>query len=195
GVEHGSRIAILSENRAEYLEASLAAARLGAILCVLNWRLAQAELAHCVGLVEPTVVLAWPRFEAAYEALGHAGPTKSVLGGDYEQRTAMADARPPVPIGQPEDAPLVPYTSPTTGLPKGALISHRAELARMNLSRMDRGLEEGDQFVAWAPMFHMVSIEHALHVLGLGGKVFIVDGADIERIVELVATEPQWWLV
>ncbi|MCO5118592.1 MAG: fatty acid--CoA ligase family protein [Burkholderiaceae bacterium] len=44
-------------------------------------------------------------------------------------------------------------------------------------------------------MFHMVSIEHGLHVLGLGGKVFIVDGADIERIVELVASEPQWWLV
>src|SRR5690606_42096762 len=32
-------------------------------------------------------------------------------------------------------------------------------------------------------------------VLGMGGKVFVVDGAYIERIVELVATEPQWWLV
>jgi fatty-acyl-CoA synthase len=44
-------------------------------------------------------------------------------------------------------------------------------------------------------MFHMVSLEHALHTLGMGGKVFVVDGADAERIAELVATEPQWWLV
>src|SRR5512138_3004725 len=40
GVERGSRVAILSENRAEYIEATLAAARIGAILCALNWRLA-----------------------------------------------------------------------------------------------------------------------------------------------------------
>ena len=34
-------------------EATFAAARLGAILCALNWRLARDELAHCVALVEP----------------------------------------------------------------------------------------------------------------------------------------------
>ena len=65
----------------------------------------------------------------------------------------------------------------------------------MDLSRIDLGLIEGDGFVAWAPMFHIVSLEHALHTLGMGGKVFVVDGADAERIAELVATEPQWWLV
>ena len=195
GVGHGSRIAILSENRAEYIEATLAAARIGAIVCALNWRLARPELAHCVDLVEPEAVLVSPRFEAAYAGLGRAGPKPIVLGEDYEERLAMADSNPPAAIVDPEDGLLILYTSGTTGMPKGALISHRAELARMNLSRIDLDLEEGDQFVAWAPMFHMVSIEHSLHVLGLGGKVFVVDGADIDRIVELVATEPQWWLV
>ncbi|MFA7505195.1 MAG: class I adenylate-forming enzyme family protein [Burkholderiaceae bacterium] len=195
GVGQGSRIAILSENRAEYIEAAFAAARLGAILCALNWRLAQAELAHCVGLVEPVVVLVSPRFESAYDALQRTDAAKILIGDDYERRLAAADPSPPEAVVESEDGLLILYTSGTTGMPKGALISHRAELARMDLSRIDLGLEEGDQFVAWAPMFHMVSIEHALHVLGLGGKVFIVDGADIERIVELVATEPQWWLV
>ncbi|MBE0593104.1 MAG: AMP-binding protein, partial [Gemmatimonadales bacterium] len=195
GVEHGSRIAILSENRTEYIEATLAAARLGAILCALNWRLARAELAHCVDLAEPTVTLVSPRFEAACDAIGYAGAKRILFGDDYERRIAASDGKLPVAVVEPEDGLLILYTSGTTGMPKGALISHRAELARMDLSRIDLGLEAGDQFVAWAPMFHMVSIEHALHVLGLGGKVFIVDGADIERIVELVATEPQWWLV
>jgi acyl-CoA synthetase (AMP-forming)/AMP-acid ligase II len=195
GVERGSRIAILSENRTEYIEAALAAARTGAILCALNWRLAQAELAHCVELVEPSVVLVSPRFLPAYDALGRAGPARIVFGEEYERRIAATDVRAPGTVVDPEDGLLILYTSGTTGMPKGALISHRAELARMNLSRIDLGLEDGDQFVAWAPMFHMVSIEHALHVLAMGGKVFVVDGADIERIVELVATQPQWWLV
>ncbi len=195
GVARGSRFAILSENRGEYLEATFAAARLGAILCALNWRLARDELAHCVNLVEPVAVLVSPRFDAAWRALAIAGPAIIALGADYEQRLAAAADALPEQVAEPEDGLLILYTSGTTGMPKGALISHRAELARMALSRIDFGLAEGDNFVAWAPMFHMVSLEHALHVLGLGGKVLVVDGADIPRLVELVATERQWWLV
>lgn len=195
GVTRGARVAILSENRVEYIEATYAAAKLGAILCALNWRLARDELAHCVDLVEPAVVLLSPRFEDAYRGLGIIEPSVIILGADYERRLADADAAEPELLAEPEDGLLILYTSGTTGMPKGALISHRAELARMDLSRIDLGLEEGDSFVAWAPMFHMVSLEHALHVLGLGGKVFAVDGADIPRLVQLVESERQWWLV
>ncbi|HQN11379.1 MAG TPA: class I adenylate-forming enzyme family protein [Quisquiliibacterium sp.] len=198
GVGRGARVAILSENRTEYLEATYAAAKLGAVLCALNWRLAREELAHCVRLVEPTVVLLSPRFEAAYAALGALDGVPGgtiLLGDDYERRLQAAAATPPPLCAEPEDGLLILYTSGTTGLPKGALISHRAELARMDVSRIDLGLQAGDGFVAWAPMFHMVSLEHALHVLGLGGTVFVVDGADIPHIVRLVATQPQWWLV
>src|SRR5262245_63281348 len=48
GVGQGTRIAILSENRLEYLELFLAAAWLGAIVACQNWRLAPPELAHCL---------------------------------------------------------------------------------------------------------------------------------------------------
>lgn len=195
GVARGDRVAILSENRHEYIEASFAAAKLGAILCALNWRLAPAELAHCVTLVDTPVVLVSARFESALRALSLPIPTIIVLGPDYEERLAGATCHEPERIAQPEDGLLILYTSGTTGLPKGALISHRAELARMAVSRIDAGLQAGDGFAAWAPMFHMVCLEHAIHVLGLGGTVFIVDGADIDRLVHLIATEPQWWLV
>ena len=195
GVVRGSRVAILAENRGEYLEATFAAARLGAILCALNWRLARDELAHCVNLVEPAVVLVSPRFEAAWRAVDASCAIVVTLGADYEARLASAAHCVPAVVAEPEDGLLILYTSGTTGMPKGALISHRAELARMDVSRIDLGLEPGDNFVAWAPLFHMVSLEHALHVLGLGGTVFVVDGADIARLARLIATERQWWLV
>ena len=44
GVGHGDRVAILSENRAEYVELEFACAKLGAIVAALNWRLAREEL-------------------------------------------------------------------------------------------------------------------------------------------------------
>ena len=55
GVREGDRVAILSENRIEYLEAFLAAGRIGAVLACQNWRLAAPELAHCLALVSPSV--------------------------------------------------------------------------------------------------------------------------------------------
>ena len=51
GVAAGDRVAVLSENRLEYVELELAVAKLGAILACQNWRQADAELSHCIGLV------------------------------------------------------------------------------------------------------------------------------------------------
>lgn len=194
GIRRGDRVAILSENRVEYIEATYAAAKLGVILAALNWRLARTELNHCISLVEPKVVLVSPRFVDSLREIEWSGPVIEIGDGYEELLGRSSDEEPSVEV-DPEDGLLILYTSGTTGLPKGALISHRAEMARMDLSRIDLGLVEGDGFVAWAPMFHMVSLEHALHTLGIGGKVFVVDGADSERIADLVATEPQWWLV
>jgi acyl-CoA synthetase (AMP-forming)/AMP-acid ligase II len=194
GVSQGDRIAVLSENSAEYIEVTYGAAKLGAILAALNWRLARTELDHCISLVEPKVVLVSARFAGVLRETDWRGRIV-LIGDEYEELLAESGDEEPSIAVDPEDGLLILYTSGTTGLPKGALISHRAELARMDLSRLDLGLIEEDGFIAWAPMFHMVSLEHTLHVLGLGGKVFVVDGADPERIAELVATEPQWWLV
>lgn len=199
GLGVGDRVAVLSENRTEYLELAFAAARSGVVLAALNWRLSAGELAHCVGLVAPSLLIASARFAGAAAGLLPDDRVR-VFGRDYEtalahQSPAPLDSDDPAQGLDPESGLLILYTSGTTGLPKGALISHRAELARLALSTGELGLQPGDGFVAWAPMFHMVSIEHAMHVLCTGGCVTVVDGADIPRLVDLAGTRPQWWLV
>ncbi len=194
GIGQGDRVAVLAENRTAYLELVFACAKLGAILCALNWRLADEELAHCIRLTDPSVAFVSGRHGAALERIG-TGLEAIDLDGDYEQRLATADPAEPSTVAEPEDGLLILFTSGTTGLPKGALISHRAELARMQVNCADFGLAQGDAFVAWPPMFHMASADQCISVLCMGGKVFMVDGFDVERIVELVAEEPLWWLV
>lgn len=195
GVGHGDRVAILSENRAEYMELAFAAGKLGAILCALNWRLAAPELAHCIQLTTPDVALVSPRFHEQLLAVEHGLTHIVVLGSAYEDLLGRAVDREPDVRVHPEDGLVIIYTSGTTGLPKGALISHRAELARLQLHCLDMRLTPGDTFVAWPPMFHMVSTDQGIAILCSGGKLVIVDGFDVERLVDLMATGPMWWMV
>ncbi len=194
GIGRGDRVAILSENRAEYLELLFAAGKLGAIVCALNWRLAPRELAHCVRLTEPRACLASPAYLDAARGLDGCGELLA-LGEEYEALLARASDAEPTIAAEPEDGVVILYTSGTTGLPKGALISHRALLARMHSSCVDFDLAPGDGFLAWAPMFHMVSADQSIHALCLGGTVHVVPGFDIDRILHVVETERLWWLV
>ena len=70
GVVRGERVAILSENRPEYVVAEMACAMTGAILACQNWRLVGDELKHCIGLVEPKVILTSSRFVRTLTGLG-----------------------------------------------------------------------------------------------------------------------------
>ncbi|MEE3100959.1 MAG: AMP-binding protein [Pseudomonadota bacterium] len=186
GLVPGDRVAILSENRGEYVEALMACARGGFILCCQNWRLAEAELAHCLGLVTPRATLASPRYA---EPAARLFPGALVFGPDYEAALAAAPEAPAPPDLAPEAGLVILYTSGTTGLPKGALISHRAEIARAMAGATDLHVEPDEAFVAWAPMFHMVSTDSVFGTLMQGGRIFVTDGFDPDGLAAIVVAE------
>lgn len=190
GVRPGDRVALLSENRGEILEVFLAAARLGAIVACQNWRLAPPELAHCVNLVAPVAAIASPRHAAALSALAPI-----VFGEDYEARLAAAPAVHAPAEVDPEAALLILYTSGTTGLPKGAVIGHRAQIVRNLVTRAEFGVAPDDTFVAWSPLYHMGAVDNSLGTLMAGGTVIVVDGFDAEKLAQIVATEALGWLL
>ncbi len=195
GVAHGDRVAILSENRSEFIEATVAAAKIGAILACQNWRLALPELQHCLTLVEPKLILVSERFREQMDELDLAKTRVLFFGAEYEACLAGAPTAAPSVDVDPEDGLLILYTSGTTGLPKGALISHRAEVARATGARADFGLASGDTFVCWTPMFHMGGMDLALMTLLGGGEVIIEDGYDATRLADIAIREPIGWLV
>ncbi|MGA2043126.1 MAG: AMP-binding protein [Roseiarcus sp.] len=195
GVGPGDRIALLSENRTEYIEIELAAALLGAIVACQNWRLTPSELEHCINLVSPVLVIASRRFAPVLSALELRGARALVMEDGFEDLVRNGGA-PAVPRDvDPEAGLLILYTSGTTGLPKGALISHRAEIARMTVLRMDLGATAADGFIAWAPMFHMGSSDQMLGALMAGATVFVIDGFDAGAIVEIMERAELGWML
>lgn len=195
GIKRGDRIALLSENRQEYAEIEIAAAAIGVIVACQNWRLAQGELQHCIDLVDPGLVIISERFCAIAGQLDLGSRQLMVLETDYERLLTQTDPHEELPYVDPEDGLVILYTSGTTGLPKGALISHRAEIARNMALRVDLHARESDGFVAWAPMFHMGSTDQVFGSLMSGATVFIVDGFDAEEIVDIIEGHEIGWMI
>jgi acyl-CoA synthetase (AMP-forming)/AMP-acid ligase II len=190
GVRRGDRIAVLSENRCEYMEALLAAGTLGAILAGVNWRLSAPELRYCVELVAPSVCLASPRHAARLQALqGFAAPA-IVFGAEYEKLLQQPRATPVAAEAQPEDGLMIIYTSGTTGHPKAAVISHRAAIARALIGAVDGQFYRGRGTICWAPLYHISGCDHSLGVLMQGDTVFLTDGFQPAELVEIMGREP-----
>jgi fatty-acyl-CoA synthase len=195
GVTRGDRIAVLSENRCEYVEVELAAATLGVITACQNWRQADRELTHCIRAVEPKLIFVSERYTPSLARIDHGVPRMIVFGEEYESALARANSTSEPPqLAEPEDGLIILYTSGTTGLPKGAVISHRAMVARTLIGSVDRPLGRDDGYLAWTPMYHMGSTDYVYSTLLRGGKVIVQDGFQAEAISSVVATERLGWL-
>jgi len=194
GLSRGDRVAILAENRNEYTELELASAKVGLIVATINWRLAPGEVQHCLDLVEPRLVfVSEHHMQTAARIDLHDVPVV-VFGGDYEARLATMPPEEPHCEVDNEDGLLLLYTSGTTGLPKAALISHRAIIARASHRLAQFGLKPGMTSLAWPPMYHMTGTEDALQNAICGGKTIITDGFDPVEVAEILRVNEIGWL-
>lgn len=126
GVAKGDRIAWLGKNSDLYFTLFYGAARLGAVMVPVGWRLAPAEIAYIVGDTEAKLLFAGAGFEDVARAVAAELPQVERVMTDGEARSWIdAAVRQPFEPSAPEEAVLQLYTSGTTGKPKGAVLSNR----------------------------------------------------------------------
>ncbi len=195
GLTSGDRLALISRNRAEYLEIQLAAAKIGVIAACINWRLVGEELIYCIELVSPELVILQDVYAKVLSEAEYSLPDHLVLGSDYENTLASSSPAEPNVAVSPEDGFLILYTSGTTGLPKAAVISHRAMIARAMTGGTEVLLPFDDTFAAWTPLCHMGSTDPSVGTLLRGGKVLVINGYDEEALLDAVAKEKIGWFI
>jgi fatty-acyl-CoA synthase len=87
----------------------------------------------------------------------------------------------------PDDLAVLPYTSGTTGHPKGCCHSHTSVLASNIASQVWRGLHADAVFLCVAPLFHMLGMQNGMNMpLTLGGTIVMMPRWDAARAVALV---------
>jgi fatty-acyl-CoA synthase len=200
GVQKGDRVAILARNCVEYLDIWFAAAKVGAILQNLNWRLTPAELTAMIQDAGP-VVLFYDADEAqfgetvqALRAVPGRAPWLVSLGEPFDpaddtlaMRADFSDAPPAAPPLSPHDPWLICYTGGTTGLPKGALLSYRAITANAVNTIISWGLSPEDVTILNAPLFHTGGLNvFTAPLVYLGGASIVCREFDLEQTFELL---------
>ena len=144
GVEPGTRVAVVLDNRLETALLYWAAQWAGAICVPLSWRLSEEELAYCVEDAGAELVI------RESDPLPDGPEHEGALGRDDREIS------------------LLLYTSGTTGRPKGVPRSHAADRAGGLGQALQHGYRLGDRTLGVMPLYHTMGIHSllAMHLIG-----------------------------
>ncbi|TDC15209.1 long-chain-fatty-acid--CoA ligase [Actinomadura bangladeshensis] len=164
GVGLGDRVAILDKNSLEYAEQLFGAARIGAVQVPVNYRLAPDEVAYIVNNAQAKVFIVGPEFvpvlDAIADKLEHTAQMV-VIGGSghaYQDYAAWVDGAPDTPsdhVPDTADVFVQLYSSGTTGLPKGVMLTHDNFLAALSVTTDVWDIDESSVLMVAMPMYHV----------------------------------------
>jgi acyl-CoA synthetase (AMP-forming)/AMP-acid ligase II len=192
GLSPGDRVGVLMGNTPLHAAAYFACAKAGFVFVALNWRLTVAELAYQLTDSGASAVLYDINLAQLVEPLREQFP--QIRWIDLESREARAAmAAAPVrepPIGASLEDPLfMMYTSGTTGRPKGAVMSHRANIAWLYSMLATTELRYADRQVTVVPLFHVAGLSLVMASATRGMTTVLMHQFDPGKMWDLVERE------
>jgi fatty-acyl-CoA synthase len=204
GVEKGDRVAILARDGIEHLDLFYACSKLGAVHTALNWRLHWRELANLVADTTPKALIYSDDFKASVAELEKAtrGGERAVghylhiegqgIPGSFHYETTLqaSDAAPVTCEGlEKEDIACLLFTGGTTGLPKGAMISHR-QICWNVLNTVIHDITHDDIYLCIFPLFHTGGLfTYCSSQVVFGNTTILTRQFDPVQVLELVERE------
>ena len=181
-VEPGDRVAILDKNSDEYIELLFALDKAGAVACPVNWRLTAPEVAKIVGDADPKALVVSEDLrqnadQVSCRVLGY-GELPRVKGGADPQRDAE------------ERVTWQLYTSGTTGIPKGAMLTNLNLFGLTgNLTIELKGFDEYGRSLVAMPLYHMGGCGWALAAMFAGCTAVITRDFIPQDILKVIVDE------
>jgi acyl-CoA synthetase (AMP-forming)/AMP-acid ligase II len=197
GLRKGDVVGIYSPNCPEYVVVFHAVASLGAINTTVNPTYTADELANQLRDCRARFLFTVPPIlDRAREAAARAGIEEVFVIGAAEGVRSLADLQdappspPAVAIDAAQDLVALPYSSGTTGLPKGVMLTHRNLVANLRQCEGMQGFEcfgERDVVIAALPFFHIYGMVVIMKLaLGNGSTLVTMPRFDFVEFLGLV---------
>jgi acyl-CoA synthetase (AMP-forming)/AMP-acid ligase II len=201
GVEPGERVAFLGKNHPFYFEALLGAARMGAVMTPVNWRLAPPEVAYILDNCGAQVVFVGEGFAEVLASIRADCPhIEQIIGIDAPDypgtdyriwRDGFSATRPYHRVRAEDDA-LQLYTSGTTGKPKGAVMTHGSILSSRDAAASGEEMRQwqepipGDVTLLAMPCFHISGTGTGIGTMVAGSNSIVIPEYDPAKALDLI---------
>lgn len=204
GIHKGDRVAILARDGIEHLDVFYACGKLGAIHTAFNWRLHWREILALIEDTTPKVLVYSDDFKESVQELRSAtaatpgtldaflhiegeGVSDSLLFQDTID--SASDSPVTCEILDKEDTACLLFTGGTTGLPKGAQISHR-QICWNVLNTVIHDLTHDDIYLCVFPLFHAGGLfAYVSSQVVFGNTTILTRQFDPEQVLDLIERE------
>lgn len=183
GLQPGDRIAILSPNSVPFIVALFGAMRAGVVPVPINIKLPPDTVSYILRDAAARLVFADPEFERlipnGIDSVFFGRDTDG-FGGflDYGSIQSFEPA--------PDTVAIQPYTSGSTGVPKGVLLTHYGQNWSRRILAHTRGTTERDVILVAAPLYHKNALNAIKQGLTAGASLRLLRQFSVERYIEAI---------
>ncbi len=194
GIKPGDTVAVFSPNTIYYPVIFHGIAAAGALSSTINSLYGPDEIAFQLRDSGAKMLITVSPFLDRARAATEKQPVEEIIVMDgAEGYTSLRDllgsqaASPQVEINAAEDLVTLPYSSGTTGLPKGVMLTHRNLVANVAQCEAMFDIGPGDRLVAVLPFFHIYGLTVLMNVgLSTGATVVTMPRFDLEQFLTVL---------
>ncbi|MDV8071020.1 FadD3 family acyl-CoA ligase [Rhodococcus sp. IEGM 1366] len=209
GVQPGDRVALWAPNSLDWIATALGVYMAGAVLLPINTRFKAPEAAHVLRTAEARLLITVTDFlgndyldvlsrdealAASMELVILSGPAGThTTWAEFLKRTQQTtkdEVSRRISALTADDPSDIVFTSGTTGLPKGAVLTHGAGTRMYTEWSARVGLQHGDRYLALYPFFHCAGLKSVVLACILKGATIVPCPVfDVDTVMRLVERE------